>query len=55
MSKSCQIGASLPRIDALTKVTGREKYAPDYYAQQFLWAGVKRAGVPSGLLKAVDM
>ena len=40
------IGESLPRADALAKVTGREKYATDFYDEGFLWAAAKRAGIP---------
>lgn len=42
-----------PRLDAVSKVTGREKYAADYYSGKFLWAGVKRALIPHARLGAV--
>ncbi|HOD76255.1 MAG TPA: molybdopterin-dependent oxidoreductase, partial [Syntrophorhabdaceae bacterium] len=42
-----------PRLDGLSKVTGRERYAADEYAGEFLWAGVKRALVPHARLLAV--
>lgn len=42
-----------PRLDALSKVTGREKYAADYYSGKFLWAGAKRALVPHARLASV--
>jgi CO/xanthine dehydrogenase Mo-binding subunit len=45
-----RIGEATPRFDAYTKVTGQEKYAVDYYSDRFLWAGVKRAGIPHGRL-----
>jgi CO/xanthine dehydrogenase Mo-binding subunit len=45
------IGAALPRADAFDKVTGRAKFASDYYSASMLLAGVKRAGVPHGKLK----
>jgi CO/xanthine dehydrogenase Mo-binding subunit len=48
-----QIGACFPRVDASAKVTGQERYASDYSGPPALWAGVKRAGVPHGVLKAV--
>ncbi len=48
-----KIGKTLPRQDALGKVTGKEKYAVDYYDRGLLWAGVKRAGVPHGLIKKI--
>lgn len=49
-----KIGRSLPRADAFGKVKGEERFAADYYGQNFLWAGVKRAGIPHGRLKGVD-
>ncbi len=42
-----------PRFDAMSKVTGREKYAADHYSANFLWAGAKRALVPHARLGAV--
>lgn len=42
-----------PRLDALSKVTGKEKYSADYYAERFLWAGAKRALVPHARLLGV--
>ena len=49
-----KIGKTMSRQDALGKVTGKEKYAVDYYGRDFLWAGVKRAGVPHGLVKKIE-
>lgn len=49
-----RIGLSLPRADALEKVTGRLQYAADFYSKEMVWAGVKRAGLPHGLLKRID-
>lgn len=46
-------GRTMPRADAHTKVTGSERYAADCYGSNFLWAGVKRAGVASGRLRAI--
>lgn len=48
-----KIGKTTPRADAYTKVTGAERYTVDYYGDDFLWAGVKRAGIPHAVLKAV--
>jgi CO/xanthine dehydrogenase Mo-binding subunit len=48
------IGTSVPRFDAPSKVTGRERYAADYYSGDMLWAGAKRAGIPHALLKSID-
>ena len=50
-----RIGVAAPRVDAYAKVTGKEKYASDYYGDDFLWAGVKRAGIAHGALKAVHV
>jgi CO/xanthine dehydrogenase Mo-binding subunit len=49
-----RVGDSTPRHDAYTKVTGAERYAADYYSDDFVWAGVKRAGIPHGLIRAID-
>lgn len=48
------IGAAAPRIDAYEKVTGKTRFATDYYSENMLWAGVKRAGIPHARLKAVN-
>jgi CO/xanthine dehydrogenase Mo-binding subunit len=48
-----EIGKSLPRADAETKAAGTEKYAADWYGEDLLWAGVKRAGVPHGRIRAI--
>ncbi|MBF0475103.1 MAG: xanthine dehydrogenase family protein [Deltaproteobacteria bacterium] len=50
-----QIGVVFPRTDALTKVSGEEKFAADYYGQDLVWAGVKRAGIPHARLKSLDV
>ena len=48
------IGQSFPRQDALSKVTGREKYTVDHYGPDLIWAGVKRAGIPHARLLGID-
>ncbi len=50
-----EVGYAVPRQDAWTKVTGEEKYAADYYPENLLWAGAKRAGVPHGRILQVDV
>jgi CO/xanthine dehydrogenase Mo-binding subunit len=50
-----EIGRSVPRADARSKVSGEEKYAADYYGPNLVWAGVKRAGVAHGRLKSIDI
>ena len=47
------VGATLPRQDAYTKVRGEEPYPSDFYAPDMLFAGVKRAGIPHGHIKAI--
>ncbi|MBN2436995.1 MAG: molybdopterin-dependent oxidoreductase, partial [Deltaproteobacteria bacterium] len=49
-----EIGRSVPRADAAAKVTGAEIYAADHYGEDLLWAGVRRSGVPHGLIREVD-
>ena len=49
------IGISWPRDDAFDKVTGREKFAADYYDGPFLWAGVKRSEIAHARLIGVDV
>ncbi len=49
-----EIGKSFARPDALAKVTGAEKYAADYYGENLLWAGVKRAGIAHGRIRSID-
>jgi CO/xanthine dehydrogenase Mo-binding subunit len=51
--KQSIIGKTIPRQDAFAKVAGREKYSADYYEGDFLWAGVKRAGIPHARLKDI--
>lgn len=49
-----QVGARVPRADARSKVTGREKFASDYYGEDFLWAGVKRSETAHARLTGID-
>ena len=49
------VGYAVPRQDAWTKVTGEEKFAADYYPENLLWAGAKRAGVSHGRILRVDV
>ncbi len=44
-----------PRFDATAKSAGQERYATDLYPEGLLWAGVKRAGVPSGRFLGLDI
>ena len=49
-----EIGRPVPRADGTAKATGAEKYAADHYGSDLLWAGVRRAGIPHGLIRVVD-
>ena len=49
------VGCRVPRFDAAAKVTGEERYAIDHYPERLLWAGVKRAGVPHGVIRNLDI
>lgn len=49
------VGCEAPRFDARAKVTGEEKYAADYYPEDLLWAGVKRAGIAHGWIKRIEI
>ncbi|MEN6438524.1 MAG: xanthine dehydrogenase family protein molybdopterin-binding subunit [Syntrophobacter sp.] len=50
-----EIGYPQPRFDARSKVTGEEKYALDQCPESMLWAGAKRAGIPHGLIRKIDL
>lgn len=52
-NRTVAIGESMIRPDALTKVRGEERFAVDHYPPGLLWAGVKRAGIPHGLLRSI--
>ena len=46
-------GKQRPGLTAAPRFRGKEKYAADYYEGDFLWAGVKRAGVPHATIKGI--
>lgn len=50
-----KIGKAIPRPDAWSKVTGQEKYAADYYGDNLVWTGAKRAGVPHARIKNINI
>lgn len=50
-----EIGRSAPRADAFTKVTGAERFAADYYPENHLWLGVKRAAFPHARIRGIDV
>ena len=49
-----QLGERTNRADAADKAAGRERYAIDLYPDGMVWAGARRAGVPHGLIRAID-
>jgi CO/xanthine dehydrogenase Mo-binding subunit len=49
-----EIGRLVFRTDGAAKATGAEKYATDHFGDDLLWAGVRRAGIPHGLIRCVD-
>jgi CO/xanthine dehydrogenase Mo-binding subunit len=49
-----EIGKTFVRPDAAGKSKGTEKYAADYYGDQLVWAGVRRAGIACGRIRNVD-
>ena len=48
------VGQTHVRPDAVEKVTGTAKFTDDLTFDGMLCAGVKRAGIPHGILKSVD-
>jgi CO/xanthine dehydrogenase Mo-binding subunit len=48
------IGSAQPRLDALSKACGAERFSTDHYPPDLLWAGAKRAGIPHGLIREID-
>lgn len=49
------VGTVQPRPDAVGKVTGKALFTDDIKFEDMLFARVKRAMVPSGLLRAIDV
>jgi len=50
-----EIGSDFIRPDAPAKVAGTERYAVDHYGENIRWAGVRRAGIPHGLIRRVEV
>lgn len=48
------VGKSLPRVDALDKVTGRAKYTDDLCDRSALIAKICHASIGNGVVKAID-
>jgi CO/xanthine dehydrogenase Mo-binding subunit len=49
-----EVGYPTPRFDARAKTTGEEQFAIDYYRDDILWAGAKRAGIAHGIIRGID-
>jgi CO/xanthine dehydrogenase Mo-binding subunit len=54
-TRMLEVGYPAPRFDARAKVTGEEKYAADHNLENMLWAGAKRAGLPHGIIRSIDV
>ena len=54
MNDAYEIGRPTPRIDAVAKSTGQEKFAADWAEPGCLWAVVRWAGVPSAKIKSIN-
>lgn len=52
--KFLTVGRSLPRVDAADKVTGRAKFAADYYFQNMLYGKILHSPIPHGRIKKID-
>lgn len=48
------VGKAVPRVDAYDKVTGRAKYADDYFHGNYLTARVLHSTIANGLVKKID-
>ena len=49
------IGQVVARPDALEKVTGQARFSDDFKFDGMLYASVKRAGIPHGILRRLDI
>jgi len=49
------VGKSVPRIDALAKVTGKAKYTGDYFFEDCLVAKIYRSTIANGWVKDIDI
>ncbi|KPJ60122.1 MAG: hypothetical protein AMJ46_08235 [Latescibacteria bacterium DG_63] len=48
------MGKSLPRVDAVDKVTGRAKYAADLHFENMLHGKILHSPIPHGVIKRID-
>lgn len=49
------VGRSTPRADTPGKVTGKERYAADYYPANLLWCGVKRPACAHAVIRHIHI
>src|SRR6478735_5074645 len=49
------VGAPMPRIDGVAKVTGRARYLDDLDAPGVWYGATVRSAVPHGVLEAIDL
>jgi CO/xanthine dehydrogenase Mo-binding subunit len=54
MSEPLKVGRSTPRVDAAGKAAGMEKYAADYYPENYLVVGLKRSPYPHARIVAIE-
>lgn len=54
MSEYKFVGKSIPRIDALAKVTGKAKFTNDYKLPRMLYAKVLRNPYPHARIMRID-
>ncbi len=54
LEKFATVGRSLPRVDAADKVTGRAKYAADYYFENMLFGKILHSPLAHGRIKSID-
>jgi len=55
MSRMNVIGKQVRKVDGLELVTGRAKFAGDHRFPGIVYGAVKRAGVPAGRIKSIDV
>lgn len=48
------VGQNVQKVDAVAKVTGQAKYAPDLYAENMLYMRILRAPHPHAIIKKID-
>lgn len=54
LEKFKTVGKSLPRVDAIDKVTGRAKYTADFHFENMLYGKILHSPIAHGLIKKID-